>query len=76
LFDDEKGIYVPGKLFDPANPYWSGNYHQRGDIWERPAILEYFEGNILKYRTDIGIRIHGEFSRSFPIKSLRLYARN
>lgn len=76
LFDDEKGIYVPGKLFDPSNPYWSGNYHQRGDTWERPAVLEYFEGNILKYRTDIGIRIHGEFSRNFPIKSLRLYARN
>jgi len=76
LFDEEKGIYVPGKLFDPSNPYWTGNYHQRGDTWERPAILEYFEKNTLKYRTDIGIRIHGEFSRSFPIKSLRLYARN
>ncbi|MFN6991775.1 MAG: CotH kinase family protein, partial [Fervidobacterium sp.] len=76
FFDKDKGIYVPGKLFNPSNPYWSGNYHQRGAEWERPAIIEYFEDNQLKYRTEVGIRIHGEFSRSFPIKSLRLYARN
>ncbi|ODN30562.1 CotH kinase family protein [Fervidobacterium thailandense] len=76
LFDEERGIYVPGKLFDPSNPYWTGNYHQRGSEWEREAVMEYFEGGILKYRTNIGIRIHGEFTRSLPIKSLRLYARN
>ncbi|ABS61425.1 CotH kinase family protein [Fervidobacterium nodosum] len=76
LFDDEKGIYVPGKLFDPSNPFWTGNYQQRGDTSERPAIMEYFEEGKLKYRTEIGIRIHGEFTRSLPIKSLRLYARN
>ncbi|MGB9613983.1 MAG: CotH kinase family protein [Fervidobacterium sp.] len=76
LFDDEKGIYVPGKTFDPSNPYWTGNYQQRGDASERPAIMEYFEDGKLKYRTQIGIRIHGEFTRSLPIKSIRLYARN
>lgn len=76
LFDEEKGIYVPGKLFDPTNPYWTGNYHQRGNEWERAAVMEYFENGKLLYRTDIGLRIHGEFTRSLPIKSLRLYARN
>ncbi|AFG35870.1 CotH kinase family protein [Fervidobacterium pennivorans subsp. shakshaketiis] len=76
LFDEEKGIYVPGKLFDSANPEWSGNYHQRGSDWERKAIMEYFENGKLVYRTDIGLRIHGEYTRNFPIKSLRLYARN
>lgn len=34
FFDKDKGIYVPGKLFDPSNPYWTGNYHQRGAEWE------------------------------------------
>jgi len=76
LFDEERGIYVPGKLFDPSNPYWTGNYHQRGSDWEREAVMEYFEGGVLKYRTNVGIRVHGEFTRSLPIKSLRLYARN
>ncbi|MGB9865604.1 CotH kinase family protein [Fervidobacterium gondwanense] len=76
MFDYERGIYVPGKLFDPNNPYWTGNYHQRGSEWERTGVLEYFENSKLLYRTDIGIRIHGEFTRSFPIKSIRLYARN
>ncbi|MEN3042966.1 MAG: CotH kinase family protein [Fervidobacterium sp.] len=76
FFDEDKGIYVPGKLFDSSNPYWTGNYHQRGEAWERPAVFEYFENRNLKYRTEVGVRIHGEFSRSFPIKSLRLYARN
>ncbi len=76
LFDEEKGIYVPGKLFDPSNPDWTGNYHQRGDDWERSGMMEYFENGVLKYRSTIGMRIHGEFSRTFPIKSIRLYARN
>lgn len=76
LFDEEKGIYVPGKLFDPSNPNWTGNYHQRGDDWERSGMMEYFENGILKYRSTIGMRIHGEFTRTFPIKSIRLYARN
>ena len=76
LFDEEKGIYVPGKLFDPTNPEWSGNYHQRGSDWERKAIMEYFENGKLVYRTEVGLRIHGEYTRNFPIKSLRLYARN
>jgi len=40
LFDEEKGIYVPGKLFDPSNPDWTGNYHQRGDDWERSGMME------------------------------------
>jgi hypothetical protein len=78
LFDYEKGIYVPGKFFDPTNPLplWTGNYYQKGSEWERRAVVEYLENGELKYRTDVGLRIHGEFTRSFPVKSLRLYARN
>jgi hypothetical protein len=59
LFDEEKGIYVPGKLFDSTNPERSGNYHQRGSDWERKAIMEYFENGKLVYRTEVGLRIHG-----------------
>jgi len=78
LLDYEKGIDVPGNFFDPTNllPFWTGNYYQKGSEWERRAVVEYLENGELKYRTDVGLRIHGEFTRSFPIKSLRLYARN
>jgi hypothetical protein len=70
LFDDDYGIYVVGSG-DNAN------YHQTGDEWERPAFFELFdEKGDNEYSGEIGIRIHGGTSRSFPQKSLRIYFRN
>ena len=87
LFDYEHGIYVAGKVFDDwraANPntnasggttanYWLGGIHT-----EKPAHLEYFDiGDTLAVlRNDIGLRLHGGWSRAHPMKSFRLYARN
>ncbi len=71
LFDEEVGIYVQGT--EPTQP----NYSQRGPEWERPGHLEVFEpeeGRVLAH--GIGIRIHGDLSRRFPQKTLRVYARN
>jgi hypothetical protein len=86
LFDYEKGIYVAGKDFDDwrrSNPNLQvnggrpGNYHRAGKEWEYPAHIEVFEGGKGKILSqDIGIRAHGGLSRSFPVKSIRLYARN
>lgn len=77
LFDEEKGIYVPGNKFDPSNPLLSGNYYQRGEHWERPIHIEYFEeSGHLGFAQDAGIRIHGGVTRKLPQKSLRLYARS
>ncbi len=82
FFDDVKGIYVPGKIFrdryDPSLPEWerAGNYTQSGSEWERPGYLEFFEPDgKLGMAQDIGIRIHGGATRTYPQKSLRLYAR-
>lgn len=76
LFSDERGIYVAGDLADPIS-IWFGNYHQRGEEWERPASLEFFEENgELILSQDIGLRIHGGYSRGMPQKSFRIYARN
>lgn len=81
LFDYEWGIYVPG-LHHDLNPVWhwdwgTGNYHQRGFEWERPASITFFEANgSLAFHQDVGIRIHGDGSRALPQKSLRIYARN
>ena len=76
LFSDETGIYVPG---DTWSPYVddSGNYYERGENWEHPASMELFgRDGTPELVQDIGIRIHGGFSRRFPQKSLRLYARS
>jgi len=82
LFDFERGIYVPGKLFDDQNlsvfiDNPPANYNQRGEAWERPATIELFEPESAQanFQQDVGIRLHGGWSRSFPMKSIRLYAR-
>lgn len=80
LFDDTIGIYVPGDLYEdinPESPWWNpANYRQRGLKWERPGHLKMFnEHGELLISQNIGIRVHGEATRWFPQKSLRLYAR-
>ena len=77
LFSEESGIYVPGVNLEEDNPDWTGNYYQKGEEWERPVHIEFFdEGGQLVFGQDAGIRIHGGASRHNPQKSLRLYARN
>jgi hypothetical protein len=50
---------------------------ERGQEWERPVNLEYFEpGGAPGFNLPAGLRIHGNFSRLFNIKkSYRLYFR-
>ena len=83
LFDYEHGIYVPGKIYNETNPWTAdgsaiGNYSQRGIDWERPGSMELFEPESARsaFQQDMGVRIHGGWSRARPMKSLRLYARN
>jgi hypothetical protein len=73
LFSDATGIYVPGDSYEGSHR--TGNYHNRGEEWERPASIEFFADE-LYFQQDIGIRIHGGWTRRDPIKSLRLYARS
>ncbi len=86
LFDYNRGIYTAGKIFDDwrlANPSkradggTPANYWQRGEAWERAAHIELIEPDSAfpAISQPIGIRIHGGWSRSHPMKSLRLYAR-
>lgn len=84
LFDYYEGIYVAGVDFDTwrqANPSVRqdfgvpANYHRRT---EYTAHLEMFEAQpyTSALHQDIGLRIHGGWSRALPRKSLRLYARS
>lgn len=81
LYDYEKGIYVTGKIYDesPHEGYpetYPANYHQKGKEWERVANFKYFnESRELELEQEIGIRIHGGWSRAFNQKSFNLYAR-
>ncbi|NCA81716.1 MAG: hypothetical protein EOM72_03090 [Opitutae bacterium] len=66
LFADDIGIYTPV----------NGNMWQSGSAWERPGTLEFFEpGGALAFRGNIGVRLHGNTTRSRPRKALRIYAR-
>lgn len=87
LFDYETGIYTPGKLFDdwrlnhPHEQATGGrpaNYHRRGEEWEYPAHFTFFDAHSTQpdLSQDVGVRIHGAWTRSYPMKSLRIYARN
>lgn len=75
LFDDSSGILVPGIFYEPGNR-WTGNYMQRGADWERPTYMEFFDENGQKaFDQEIGLRVHGNESRSYYKKSFRLYSR-
>lgn len=88
LFSSKDGIYVNGDAYytwkdsaayveyedgDTRNPT---NYNQDGREWERPASIQVFENGSPAYSADVGIRIAGNWSRAYPQKSIRLYARS
>ncbi len=75
FFDFEEGIYVPGVNLNPNDAGYSGNYFETGRDWERPAFVNLMIDNQVVWKQQLGIRTHGNTSRSYPQKSLRLYAR-
>ncbi|MDG5800510.1 CotH kinase family protein [Marinilabiliaceae bacterium ANBcel2] len=85
LFDYYEGIYVAGKVADdwrennPDGNFTGGtqsNYNQRGMDWEKNAHIEYFEESSNAVLTqNIGVRVHGGWSRANYMKSIRLYSR-
>ena len=76
LFDYETGIFVPGVHFDPENPQLSGNYYQKGIDWERTVNVEFYEPTDNSGVNQIcGLRTHGNRSRRYPSKGMKIYAR-
>jgi hypothetical protein len=62
LWDVETGIYT--------------NDDARGDAWERLADVAYVNSDRASgFHVQAGVRVHGEWSRQFDKKSLRLYFR-
>ena len=89
LFGYENGILVKGKTYDDftsaTEPYMSsipsysvmGNYSRKGQLWERPAEITFFdtERNVVLSDT-YGIRLRGSASRQYAIRSFNIFARD
>ena len=76
LFDYERGIMVQGVMFDLNDPYLSGNYYQKGREWEREVNVEFHELTDNSGINQVcGLRTHGNRSRRYPSKGMKIYAR-
>ncbi|MDF2699839.1 MAG: hypothetical protein K0Q49_1395 [Haloplasmataceae bacterium] len=65
LFDEKIGLFI------------NDNSQEKGIDWEREGHIEFFdESNQIGFSQEIGIRVHGGYTRYAPIKSLRIYARD
>ena len=72
LWDEKTGIYVLGDDYNPAFPH-EANFYQD---WERPVHIEYFEPDgSIGFRLDAGVKIHGNITRTYAQKSLRIHCR-
>lgn len=76
LFDYYTGIFVPGVHYNPEDPRHTGNYYQRGKDWERKINFEFYEQNNFGVNQQCGLRTHGNASRWFQQKGMKLYARD
>ncbi len=80
FFDYDQGIYIMGRVNDEQGGQagnLAANYLQRGGQWERPMHIEFFDPSGQRFLAqDGGVRIHGTTTRTYPQKSLRLYANN
>ncbi|OYT15461.1 MAG: hypothetical protein B7C24_13015 [Bacteroidetes bacterium 4572_77] len=73
LWDNDYGIYVYGYYYYPNWPYFEANFWQR---WERPVHIQQFtKAHEFLWQQDAGIKIHGNYTRSFEQKSFGLYAK-
>ena len=75
LFDYDNGIFVPGKHYDKSDKRHTGNYYERGRGWEREINLEFYETDNSGVNQRCGLRTHGNASRWFQQKGMKLYAR-
>jgi hypothetical protein len=86
LFQYLGGIHTAGQTFDIWRqnnpdvfppPIFQANYGRRGDLWEKPAQIDFFDmqNESIAFSAELGIRVHGASSRRWPRKSFRLNAR-
>ena len=74
------GVPVLSLALDPADLHdrQTGllvHPRQRGDDWERPGSVSYFEGGRLRFAAAVGVRIHGQSRTPSARQGFRLYFR-
>lgn len=72
LFEYNNGIYTAG--IDADLQQGSGANFRRDQ--EYPIHFEILENSTSSFKQDGGFQIHGNWSRSFPMKSLNIYSRS
>ncbi|MBL4704164.1 MAG: CotH kinase family protein [Flavobacteriales bacterium] len=74
LWSPTEGLYVIGENGIPnsCDPQ-PANYNQK---WEYPAKIEFFKNNALEFSEEIGLRIKGNCTRTYAMKSFGLYWRS
>lgn len=82
IFNEDFNIAALSLVTNPPN-LWDNNSgiyrnaREHGRTWERPASIEFFEGDgSLGFSANVGIRIHGGASRALKKKSFRYYFRS
>ena len=76
LFNYDTGIYLQGVLGDFNDPK-KGNYSKRGKGAQRKSFVHFFENDgDLRFKTNAGVKIHGNLSRAQPQKSFTLLFRS
>ncbi len=81
IIHDEPQLPVISLVTDPQN-LWNPNtgiyenWDKQGDNWERPAFIRLIENGESRFSAPVGIRIHGNSSRSIEKKNFRLYFRS
>lgn len=74
LWDEQIGIYVLGPPdYEPYYPYFGSNWWED---WERQSYIEFFDGNELRFEGEMGLKIHGGWSRAQDQKSFRIRLRD
>jgi hypothetical protein len=82
LFSNEKGIYVQGdewkngKYLSLKSNWWDwkGNYSLGGKKAQRTAYVQFIENGEASEVQKMAVKIHGNATRAFPQKSLKLVA--
>jgi len=78
LFNDETGMYVTGKLYDEW--YLNGQEGEEPSPnfkigFEKPAVIEFFDGAQSVLQQNVGIKIQGASARERVDKRFSVYAR-
>jgi hypothetical protein len=74
MFDSLTGIYIKGPNAESTVPFFGANFWQEKEI---PAHIEYYDKSRVKgFEQNIGIEIYGNYSRSYPQKSMKIIARD